>query len=121
MPIDDSVQPCQVGRTFVVVLVVPVGGNAELGTAMHFKGPDLDFKRFTAGTNHGGVKRLVEVELGHRHVVLEAPLNWLPSCVNRTERRVTVLYGANDDSDRYEVEDFVEVATLHDHFLVDAP
>ena len=63
---------------------------------------------------------MVEVELGHRHVVLEAPLNWLPSCVNRTERRVTVLYGANDDPNRDEIKDFVEVATLHHHFLVDA-
>ena len=105
----------------VVVLVVPVGGDAELGPAVHLLGADLHLERLALRPDHRGVQRLVEVELGHGDVVLEPPLHRLPRGVDRAQRGVAVLDRVDDDPDADQVEDVVELLALDDHLLVDAP
>ena len=121
LPVDDAVQPRQVGGAAVVVLVVPVGGHAVLGPLVHLEGADLHLEGLALGPHHRRVQRLVEVELGHGDVVLEPPLHRLPRGVDGAQRGVAVLHRLDDDPDADEVEDVVEVAALHDHLLVDAP
>ena len=91
LPVDDPVEPVDVGR-FVAGLVRPVGGHSPLGPLMHFAGSDLDLERFAARPDHRGVEALVQVELGHRHVVLEAPHDRLPVPVDAAEGRVAILH-----------------------------
>ena len=74
-----------------------------------------------AGPDDRRVQRLVEVELGHRDVVLEPALHRLPHRVDRAERGVAVLHRLDDDADADEVLDLVELLALHDHLLVDRP
>src|SRR3546814_4493149 len=57
---------------FRSVLVLPVRGDALLGARVHLVGPDLYLHRLALRTDHRRVQRLVEVELRHRYVVLEA-------------------------------------------------
>ena len=110
LPVDDAVQPGQVGGAAVVVLVVPVGGDAVLGPLVHLLGADLHLERLALGPHHRRVQRLVEVELGHGDVVLEPPLHRLPRGVDGAQRGVAVLHRLDDDPDADEVEDLVEVA-----------
>ena len=120
LPVDDPVQPRDVGRgPGGAVLVLPVGGDALLGAGVHLVGADLHLERLALRPHHRRVQRLVEVELGHRDVVLEAALHRLPGGVDRAERGVAVLHRVDDDPDADEVEDVVELAALHDHLLVD--
>ena len=88
---------------------------------MHLVGSDLDLDWLARGADHGGVQALIEVELRHCDVVLEPTDNWPPSTVNTAERRIAILHRRNDHTDGNEVEDLVELATFHDHLLVDAP
>jgi hypothetical protein len=67
------------------------------------------------------VQALVEVELGHRDVVLEPAHDRPPAPVDAPERGVAVLHRLDDDPHRHEVEDVVELAPLDDHLLVEAP
>ena len=73
------------------------------------------------GPDHRRVQRLVEVELGHRDVVLEPALHRLPQRVDRAERAVAVLHRVDDDAHADEVLDLVELLAPHDHLLVDRP
>ena len=120
LPVDDPVEPGDVGhRAGVAVLVLPVGGHALLGAGVHLVGADLHLEGLALRPHHRRVQRLVEVELRHGHVVLEAPLHGLPGGVDRAERGVAVLHRVDDHPDADEVEDVVELAALHDHLLVD--
>ena len=107
-----------VGRA---VLVRPVGGDAPLGPLVHLAGADLHLDRLAHRADDRGVQALVEVELGHRDVVLEPPHHRPPPTVDAAERGVAVLRRVDDDPDRDEVEDVVELAALDDHLLVEAP
>jgi hypothetical protein len=98
-----------------------VGGHAVLGALVHLRGPDLDLERLALRPDHRGVQRLVQVELRHRDVVLDATLHRLPHGVDRPERGVAVLDPVDDDPDAHEVEDVVELLALHHHLLVDGP
>ncbi len=103
------------------VLVRPVGGDPPLGPLVHLAGADLHLDRLAGRADDGGVQALVEVELGHRDVVLEPAHHRTPATVDAPERRVAVLGRVDDDPHRDEVEDVVELASLHDHLLVEAP
>ena len=73
------------------------------------------------GPDDGGVQRLVEVELRHRDVVLEAAQHRCPQRVDRAQRAVAVLHGVDDDAHADEVLHLVELLAPHDHLLVDRP
>ncbi len=88
---------------------------------MHLTSADLHLERLAPRPDHSRVQRLVQVELGHRDVVLEPALHRLPRRVDRPEGGVAVLHRVDDDPDADEVEDLVELPALHDHLLVDAP
>ena len=104
-----------------LVLVRPVRGDAPLGPLVHLAGADLHLDRLAGRPDDRGVQALVEVELGHRDVVLEPAHHRPPAPVDAAERGVAVLHRVDDDPDGDEVEDVVELAALHDHLLVDAP
>ena len=65
-------------------LVLPVGGDAELGGVVHLPGADLDFKGDALLVDDGGVQGLIHVGLGGRDIVLEAIGNWLEQIVDNT-------------------------------------
>ncbi len=120
LPVDDAVQPVDVvGRR--AVLVGPVGGDAPLRPLVHLAGPDLHLDGLAVGPDDRRVQALVEVELGHRDVVLEAAHHRPPAPVDAPERGVAVLHRVDDHAHRHEVEDVVELAPLDDHLLVEAP
>ena len=121
LPVDQAVEPVDVGLIGVVVLVGPVGGDAPLRTMVHLLGADLDLDRSAVRPDHGGVQALVEVELRDRDVVLEAAGHGPPPAMDRSERGVAVLDRVDDHPDGHDVEDVVELAALDDHLLVDAP
>ena len=120
LPVDDAVEPGQLvgGRAD---LVGEVSGHAELGALVHLTRSQLHLERLALGSDHGGVQRLVQVELGHGHVVLEPALHRPPGGVDRPEGRIAVTNGVDEDPDPHQVEDVVELAALHHHLLVDAP
>ena len=82
---------------------------------------DLHLDDLAARPDHGGVQALVEVELRHRDVVLEATHHRLVAAVDAAQRGVAVLHRIDDHADGDEVEDVVELAALLHHLLVDAP
>ena len=106
-------------RRAAVLLVLPVGGDAVLGPAVHRVGADLQLDRLSARTDDRRVQRLVHVELGHRDVVLEPPRHRVPLRVHGAQRRVAVADAVDQDTDAHEVVDVGEVASPHDHLLVD--
>ncbi len=85
------------------------------------RGPDLELDRLALRADDRRVQRLVEVELGHRDVVLEPPLNRPPQRVDRTERAVAVLDRLDDHAHSDEIMDLRELLAPHDHLLVDRP
>src|SRR5450756_520395 len=78
LPVDELTQPGHVAGSvhryalaLGHLLVLPVGGDAVLGPAVHLVGADLDLDGLAARPDHRRVQRLVHVELGHRDEVLE--------------------------------------------------
>jgi hypothetical protein len=101
-------------------LVAPVGGDAQLGVAVHLVGADLHFQRPPAGADHGGVQRAVVVALRVGDVVVELLRDRLPDVVHDAEHRVAVLDVADQHAQRAHVVDFGEVEVLRLHLAVDA-
>jgi hypothetical protein len=120
LPIDDPVQPVDVGG-LGPVLVRPVGGDSPLGPLVHLATANLDLQRLATGPDDRGVEALVQVELGHGHVVLEPTDDGLPPAVYASECRVAILHRVDDHANGHDVEDLVELLALLDHLLVDAP
>ena len=122
LPLHHLPQPGElVGGTVAVALglVEPVRGDAEFGRLVHVERADLDLERLAARPDDGRVQRLVEVELGHRDVVLEASGDGLPDGVDHADRAVAVLDGLDQDPQRGEVEDLVELLAAPAHLDVD--
>ena len=120
LPVDHALQPEEVLGRFAL-LVAPVRGDAELGAPVHLLRADLHLDRLARRPDDRRVQRLVEVELGHRDVVLEPALDRLPHRVDRTERGVAVLHRLDDDAHADEVLHVVELLAARDHLLVDRP
>ena len=120
LPLHDPTQPGHlVARR--VGLVVPVGGHPVLGPGVHLVGTYLELHLLALGADDGGVQRLVQVELGHGHVVLEAPLHRFPGGMDGAQRGIAVAHVLDHDTHPNQVVDLLEGPTLHDHLLVDAP
>ncbi len=101
------------------LLVAPVGGDPLLGEEVHLEGADLHLEGLPALVHHRRVQRLVEVRLGHRDVVLEAPGDGAPAAVHDAERRVGVLEARGDDAEGEVVVELRDVDALAAQLLVD--
>ena len=100
-------------------LVFPVRRHTELCPLVHFGRSDLQLDRLTLGADDRRVKRLVQVEFRGGDVVLEPPGNRSPPGVDRAEHCIAVAHRVHEDPNPDEVVDLVELATPHDHLLVD--
>ena len=72
-------------------------------------------ERLSTGSDHRCVEALIQVELGHRDVILETSHDGFPSSVDATERRVAVLHRIDHHANGDDVEDLVEFLPLLDH------
>ena len=90
-------------------------GDAELGLAVHFPGPDLELDALLLGTDDGGMERAVVIALRRRDVVLEAVRHHGIGAVQRTERPVTVGDTVDHHAERHDVGELLEgnVLALH--------
>jgi hypothetical protein len=100
-------------------LVRPVRRHAPLGALVHLVGADLDLDRLAPARSRW-CATLVEVELGHGDVVLEPPLHRAPATHGSSPARRSSPSSSRPSRGCDEVEDLVELATLHHHLLVDA-
>ena len=120
LPLHDASQPRHLVR-WRLGLVVPVGRHPVLGPDVHLDRTDLELHLLALRAHDRRVQRLVEVELGHGHVVLEPALNRLPAGVDRAQGGIAVPDAVHDHTHPDQVVDLVEGPPLHDHLLVDAP
>ena len=102
-----------------ILLVLPVRRDPVLGPLVHVEGADLDLNGLATRTDDRRVQRLVQIELGHRNVVLEAPRNRVPAPVQRTQYPVAVLDGLHQHAHRDQIEDLIKGLPAHDHLLID--
>ncbi len=109
----------KVGLFGPVVLIAPMSGDPCFGTIVHLLRANLNLERFAVRTNHRCVQRLVEVELRHRDVVLEATLNRRPHRVHETESAITITEFIDDHPNADEIVDVFERQTRRDHLAVD--
>ena len=91
------------------------------GPGVHLVGTHLELHLFALGPDDRCVQRLVQIELGHCHVVLEPALHRLPGGVDGAQRGITVAHVLHDDPYSNQVVDLFERSPFHDHLLVDAP
>ncbi len=89
-------------------LVLPVGGDAFLGDAVHLLGADLHLELVAAGAHHRGVQRLVAVGAGNGDEVLDASRHRPPQGVNQPEDGVAGGHVLGDDADGQQIVDLVE-------------
>src|SRR5687768_2531492 len=87
----------EIGRG--TILVEGMGGDAELGHAVHVFGADLKLRTLEARTDDGGVDRLVVIVLGDRNIVLEAAGYDLPLGVDDADSAVAFLDRPDDDAE----------------------
>ena len=94
LPIEHRAQPLDLALVRLVVpglrLVAPVGGDADVGDAIHVGRADLHLERPTVRPDDGGVQRLVLVLLGVGDVVVEFAGDGPPEGVHHAERRIAV-------------------------------
>ena len=123
LPLHELADPGEAGLVLggdvVAGLVLPVGGDAFLGDAVHLLGADLDLELMAAGGDERGVERLVEVGPGHRDEVLDAAGDGTPDGVKQAEDGVAVLHGLADDADGEKVVDLVDGDLLVGELLLD--
>ena len=98
-----------------------MGGNAVFRIDVHFVGADLYFQWFAAVAHDCGVERLVHPEFWGGNVVFKSAGHGCEQGVHHPDGCVAIVEVVDEDSDAHQVEDFVEVFTAHDHFLVDRP
>jgi len=72
-------------------LIFPMGGNALLGNAVHFLGPDLDLEGLAAITDNRRMQRLVQIVPRDRYPVLKTLGNRGPDVVDNAHRQIAVL------------------------------
>ncbi len=82
-----------IGGHGVVLLVVPMRGNAFLGDLVHLEGADLDFDLLIArlAQRHAGMQTLVTIGLGRRDIVFEAPGDHREGRMHGTQCHVAIV------------------------------
>ena len=86
---------------------------------MHLIGTDLDLKRLSGRSDQRCVQGLIHIRLRHRDIVLKASRDRLVHLMDHTERRITVLYGLHDNTDRKQIIDLVDRLSLVFHLFID--
>ena len=122
LPFEQAAQPGELlveARILPPFLICPVGGDAELGHAMHLLGSDLDLDGLAGVGDDSRVQRLVAVRLRHGDVVLEPPGHGLPERVDDAEDAVAIADRVDEDADGREVVDLGELLGLAGHLLPD--
>ena len=123
LPLHELADPGEAGFVLggdvVAGLVLPVGGDALFGDAVHLLGADLDLELVAAGRDEGGVQGLVEVGAGHGDEVFDAAGDGTPDGVEQAKDGVTVLHGLTDDADGEQVVNLVEGQLLVGDLLLD--
>ena len=117
----DALHPRHLALRADALLVTPVRGDAELGSGVHLLRANLDLEGLATRSDHGGVQRLVQVELRRVDVVLETALDRMPQRVDGPEDAPAVPLVLHDDTKPDKIEDVVELLAADDHLLVDAP
>ena len=97
-----------------------MGGDAELGVAVHVVGANLHFYRQIVRSDDGGMQRAVVVALGACDVVVEFFRDRAPQVVHHAQGRVAVLDVGNQHAQRAHIVDVVERKRLLAHLVVDA-
>ena len=100
-------------------LVLPVGGDALFGDAVHLFGANLHLELMAAGAHDRGVQRLVAVGAGAGDEVFDATGHRTPEGVNEAEDGVAGGYVLGDDADGEQIVDLVEGDLGALDFLVD--
>ena len=98
-----------------------MGGHAVFGALVHHLGADLHLQELPRRPHDRGVKRLVEVELGHGNVILETPLSRLPDGMDGAQSGIAVLNALGDHANANEIVDLVELQLLFLHLVENAP
>ena len=101
-------------------LVFPVSRDSVFGGVVHFPGANLHLEGNCVLVEHGCVKALVHIRLGHRNIVLEAVRNRLEDIVHNAENIVAVGYVVNDDPDSENIKNLVDALTAHEGLAVNA-
>ena len=124
LPVHELAEPGELGVVFAIglrpLLVPPVRGDPDFGNLVHRLRPDLDLERLSVQRDHGGVKRLVEVVLGNRDVVVELARDRAPQRMDDAEGGVAVPQILDQDADRIDIVDLAELGALALHLLPDA-
>ena len=122
LPFQELTQPRKVvcgGFARIRLLVLPMGGNAEFGCLVHLGSSYLHLHDLAVRTDHRRVQRLIHVEFRHRDEVLETTGYRAPLRVDGAQDCVAVTDAVHQNPHTHEVVDVVEIATTHDHLLVD--
>ena len=116
LPFDKLAQPREpLLEAFVLVaafLVAPVRGHAVLGQPVHLVRADLHLQRAGVQAHHGGMERLVHVLPRVGDVVVELTGHRPPQAVDDAQSAVTVLYRFDQDAQRQQIVDLVEILSL---------
>ena len=81
-------------------LVTPVRSNTGLRRTMHIGATNLDLNTLAKSAEQQRVQRLVPVGLRYSDIVLELTRHRLIGIVNHTQRPVTIIHRAHDDTNR---------------------
>src|ERR1043165_1918011 len=123
-PFDERAQSLKrlivVARTAFPFLVFPVRGHAFLGHVIHLFGADLNFERLEVGSDHGSVKRLVQVVARSRDPIFDTTGNGFPVVMDHAERGVTMAhFVGRDDARCDQIVNLIETNLLRTQFFPD--
>ena len=80
-----------------------MGGDPDLGNAVHLFGADLDLDALTLGPENSRVQGPIAVGLGGRDVILEAFRDHRVGAVNDAESPVAIFDRVDDDAEGHDV------------------
>ena len=93
--------------------------NTVLGSLMHLKGSNLNFKRLSIRSDQRGMQRLVHIWFGHCNIVLETSWNWLIHLMDHTKCRITVLHCIYQDTHCKQIVNLINRLILIYHLFID--
>src|SRR4051812_42948716 len=91
-------------------------GDTEFRDLVHLPGADLQFDALIAGTDYGGVDRMIIVLLRRRDVILEAAGHHRPGGMHDAERAVTGFEVIQHDAESEDIRQLLEADRLALHF-----
>ena len=123
-PIGSLAQPSDLGLEGGVawdpLFVAPMSSDPIFGDLMHLLGTNLYLKGLAIEADHGCVQRLIQVALGHGHIVIKLSRDRPPDAVQGAQHVIAELHLVNDDAHAMHIVDLVKVARLGLHLSIDA-